>query len=755
MNDLIQLRGELKSRKNPSTPKGQKFPDDFRLAVERVTKVREQLGGVFEYFNKDQRIGGALVNVHYGRIVPKSGRVQVILSDATHTSDESIRGSRFERFEDSDGHEITAHVFTHYVSLDVLRQSIELLNRVEKILQKEFSGCMDGVSVERVKAGCLDGAYPHFKTQFLKVVHDVLIVRAIEVAYSQAPTDQTSLVSIYKTGIEPRKLLAKYGIDIKPSAILDDSMVQLDVKQLNALNNSAPYLIAMSVHDLCRMPVKDTADSLDPFTFPEIPAPSSEPTIGVIDTLFDEDAYFNSWVQTESRLPKDIPVTLRDKWHGTEVCSIIVDGPALNPHLDDGCGRFRVRHFGVATAGRFSSFEVIRQIRQIVGENQDIHVWNLSLGSVMEINPNAISPQAAALDEIQRMYDVIFVVAGTNVPDEAEGRTDMLLGAPADSLNSLVVNAVDMEGRPASYTRIGPVLSFFYKPDICYYGGDGDDRETGMCVCNGCRKVYSDGTSFAAPWIARKMAYLMDVMHIKREIAKALVIDAAASWNNRSRDEMLRKGYGLVPKDIQKIVSCPDDEIKFVLTATAEQWETYNYRLPVPIVAGKHPYFARATLVYFPSCDRNQGVDYTITEMDVYIGPVGERDGKPHVRAINNNKQCDEGSHGTFEETARSMFRKWDNVKHIAEGLNPRSKPRKPGASQMWGVRVVTKDRRNDGSRDALAFGLVVTLKEMKGVNRFDDFVQACEQKGWFVDRITIRNQLEIFNQAENDIEIE
>lgn len=755
MNELIQLRGELKSRKNPATPKGPQFPDDFRLASERVKKVLNQLGEVLVFFKADRRAGGALVNVHYQRIVPKSGRIQAILSGSTRTSDESIRGSWFERFTDGNGREITAHVFTHFVSLVTLQRSVDLLNRVDEIIEHAFSGCIDNASLQKVKAGALDRDHPHFKTQFLKAIHDVLIIRKIEVAHSQVHADQTSLVSLYKTGIDPRTLLARYGIEVKPSAILDDGMVQLDVKQLNALNDNAPYLIAMSVHDLCKMPVKETVDSLDPFTFPDIPAPRSEPTIGVIDTLFDEDAYFKDWVKTESRLPKDIPVTLRDKWHGTEVCSIIVDGPMLNPKLDDGCGRFRVRHFGVATAGRFSSFEVIRQIRQIVSENQDIHVWNLSLGSVMEINPNAISPQAAALDEIQRMYDVLFVVAGTNVPKESEGRSDMLLGAPADSLNSLVVNAVDMDGNPASYTRIGPVLSFFYKPDICYYGGDGEDREMGMCVCNGCRKVYTSGTSFAAPWIARKMTYLIDVMHVKREIAKALVIDAAASWNNRTRDEMLRKGYGLVPKDIQQIMSCPDDEIKFVITATAEQWETYNYRLPVPVVEGKHPYFARATLVYFPNCDRNQGVDYTITEMDVYIGPVGEKDGKPHVRAINNNKQCDDGAQGTLEETARSMFRKWDNVKHIAEELNPRSRPRKPGVSQMWGVRVVTKDRRNDGSRDALAFGLVVTLKEMKGVNRFDDFVQACEQKGWFVDRITISNQLEIFNQAESEIEVE
>ncbi len=33
----------------------------------------------------------------------------------------------------------------------------------------------------------------------------------------------------------------------------------------------------------------------------------------------------------------------------TAVSYIIVDGPRGNPELADGCGRFRVRHFGVAT----------------------------------------------------------------------------------------------------------------------------------------------------------------------------------------------------------------------------------------------------------------------------------------------------------------------------------------------------------------------------------------------------------------------
>lgn len=99
-----------------------------------------------------------------------------------------------------------------------------------------------------------------------------------------------------------------------------------------------------------------------------------------------------------------------------------MDGSHGNPNLDDGCGRFRVRHFGVATDGPMSSFSVLKLIRQIVSTNRDIKVWNLSLGSTMEIKENFISPEAAELDRIQCEYDVLFVVAGTNRPTNKEKR---------------------------------------------------------------------------------------------------------------------------------------------------------------------------------------------------------------------------------------------------------------------------------------------------------------------------------------------
>lgn len=128
---------------------------------------------------------------------------------------------------------------------------------------------------------------------------------------------------------------------------------------------------------------------------------------------------------------------LNQRDHGTEVTSIIVDGPKMNPWLDDGCGRFRVRHFGVCS-NRISTIRLVKKIKNIVHENPDIHVWNLSLGTEDEVSKNFVSFDAAALDEIQTGRNVIFVVSGTN--DNREVRNGALrVGSPANSLNALQI----------------------------------------------------------------------------------------------------------------------------------------------------------------------------------------------------------------------------------------------------------------------------------------------------------------------------
>lgn len=65
---------------------------------------------------------------------------------------------------------------------------------------------------------------------------------------------------------------------------------------------------------------------------------------------FFKEVYFaDDWVEyDEGWLDGSVVLSDKDREHGTAVTSIIVDGPRLNPDLDDGCGSFRVKHFCVA-----------------------------------------------------------------------------------------------------------------------------------------------------------------------------------------------------------------------------------------------------------------------------------------------------------------------------------------------------------------------------------------------------------------------
>ena len=157
---------------------------------------------------------------------------------------------------------------------------------------------------------------------------------------------------------------------------------------------------------------------------------------------------------------------------------------------------------------------------------------------------------------LEYKYDIIFVVAGTNQTEKLQDK----IGAPADSINSLVVNAVKRNGEKVSYARRGKVLSFFNKPDICYYGGDEGER---LRTCIGAGQKMNLGTSFAAPWISRKMAYLIYKLQLSREIAKALIIDSATGWNVVDDLKAEYYGFGKVPIRIEDIIHSEKDEIKY------------------------------------------------------------------------------------------------------------------------------------------------------------------------------------------------
>lgn len=98
------------------------------------------------------------------------------------------------------------------------------------------------------------------------------------------------------------------------------------------------------------------------------------------------------------------------------------------------------------------------------------------------------------------------------------------------------------------------------------------------------------------------------------------------------------------------------------------------------------------------------------------------------------------------------LYRKWDNIKLIGEVLKDSPRAKKLYGDGRWGISLKTKERLLGNAGKGLAFGLVITLKEINGQNRMEEFVRLCALRGWLVNRIDVENQLEIFNKADADI---
>lgn len=741
MNNVLELKGKRFVQAAKTTGGGgPAMNSKVVVTIQQISNLITKLDDIKEFWkNENTPFDGVLISVHYNKIVAKTNRISGIFKG--DKSNYSIVGAKFNE-------EKNKHIITYHLDVKDLDKSILLLINAQHVMQRFFQTGITKTIFENqnfFKKINFD-EFSLSKSTFKQVIADVSYIENFEV--ERAPQQfKESIITLYDIGMDTKQLFKGIGIDILSTRIIDNRTVFLDENQAKILYEKAPYLVSMATNNLADLSPEDFIKQYEQ-DIVYIPKPSIEPTIGVIDTLFDTRVYFSEWVEYHEMVDESIPKTSQDYCHGTEVASIIVDGPRLNPWLNDGCGRFKVRHFGVACGAQFSSFTIIKQIKRIIAENKDIKVWNLSLGSNQEINDNFISAEASILDQIQYENDVIFVVAGTNKPNEDVVK----IGSPADSINSLVVNAVTKSGLSTKYSRKGLALSFFAKPDVSYYGGS---EEQYMQVCTPTGAAYVAGTSFAAPWISRKLSFLIDVLGLNREIAKAMIIDAARGWNESpTPEEVALYGHGVVPIKIEDIVKTQDDEIRFVVTDISEKWNTYNYLFPVPMKDDKYPYFARATMCYFPVCDKTQGVDYTNTELNLHFGRI-KNDGS--LNEINDDKQNPNdiiGGHKSFilEGEARTRFRKWDNVKYISEKPKTKKIPKTSYNNKNWGMEIKTNNRLDPIDGIGLRFGVVVTLKEMNGINRIDDFIKNCNLNGWLVNVIDIDNRIDIHQKVNEEI---
>lgn len=760
VNKVLWLKNGKFLSKKGNTPGNPNIPKNAFVSIEHLKSLLEDLKQLIQFWIQENKKNSLnikpIVSLYYNDVVAKSNRVKYFLESNLRKNNSSIIGIQFDQSNNT-----LKHIITHYVSLEVLYQAVKNLEKVIQISQLKFDKQIHYQDIENIYENpkefeALFNKFSISKTNYIGIIIDAFFLEKVRTKRKEITNDLNDniLVTLYDVAIDIFEIFKEANIRYK-SLPIKNSVVILNIEEYKLLLAKFPYLVAMAVEDNVKV---DESEFVSKSTqkLINIPNPDNEPIVGVIDTFFvenPEEVYFGKWVEFHNKLDKNIPINPKDRLHGTAVSYIIVDGPSANKKLEDGCGSFRVRLFGVSTSNKYNTFSILKMIEEIVLANLDIKVWNLSLGSMQEINPFSISPIASLLDELQAKYDIIFVVAGTNKSDLYPNVER--IGSPADSINSIVVNSVDNEGNPSDFSRKGPSLSFFIKPDVSYYG-----ENINVCTPEGQHTV--SGTSFAAPWITRKVAFLIHILGLPRELAKALIIDSAISWQKENMTNLNTKGYGVVPKHIQEIIKSKKDEIKFLINSESLEYQTYNHNIYVPISNNTFPFITKATLCYFTTTSRLQGIDYTNTKLDFKFGKLKINSNKKiEIDSINKNKQTYEGNLNLPEKKVRELFRKWDNVKNIIEFVKVKNNqiknnPKKYIDNDAWGVSVTKKDRSTSEEQNSIKFGIVVTLKEIKGNNRWDEFIQLCDyKKTWLVQEIDADSSIDLYSMMQKEVEFD
>ena len=95
MNNLLQLKGQFQHKKNGQGFGRPNLPSGCSVHAEHIAVLKDELESILDRWSKNTLIGGALVSVHYTKVVAKSNRIKslFVLSSSMDAND-AIRGAK-------------------------------------------------------------------------------------------------------------------------------------------------------------------------------------------------------------------------------------------------------------------------------------------------------------------------------------------------------------------------------------------------------------------------------------------------------------------------------------------------------------------------------------------------------------------------------------------------------------------------------------------------------------------------------------
>lgn len=448
------------------------------------------------------------------------------------------------------------------------------------------------------------------------------------------------------------------------------------------------------------------------------------PRIAIVDSGIGKgNKYLQPWIEDVDNY---VIESNQDNYHGEFIAGIINYGHVLNKNInnvvDSGVKLLDVTILPDIKKEKVREDDLLASLEQALETYADKYkVWNLSLAS-SRVCTGYISEFTAAIDEMQRKFNVLFVIAAGNTSSSLINR----ITSPADSVRSVTVGSIALDRMDQSqvekntvlpYSRKGPGVGLSIKPDIVHFSGNPSKNPIYSIDSNG-RKVGDYGTSFSTPLVSAILGEYFSLYpsNMTPIMAKTLLIHGGQSplSNSRIKDitEHYEYGYGL-PRRIEDILYGDEHEITLIFEGDIDSSSGTNWikidQFPFPKSfydeeSQKIKGNILVTMGYDTPLNARYGSEYCRSNLEVRIRTRIE----DSYQKITNGSKTDVDFDAKWERDRITSESKWSNIKQV-EFKSPKGRK---GTNEL--ILEVLPSWRNIDEKRKVPFIIVLTIRDPK-----------------------------------------
>ena len=474
--------------------------------------------------------------------------------------------------------------------------------------------------------------------------------------YRKLQEERDNLLMARETSFE--EFIEHYGTLESSLAHLEDSFsceVEINGKGLKDLVTNYPFVFDVSeIEEIGG--VTDDSVLENSIEFEILPPEDDSPEIAIIDSgIMENHKYLAPAIKSQnSKSYLENNTSTVDEvlggGHGTKVAGAVLYPYGISNIVSDyqlPCfiRNLRVLNDDNALIHKFPAELMI----QIIADNKDCSIFNLSINSKVPFRKKHMSSWAATIDNLIHNHRVLFLISTGNISkqdirhyfnngnDYPDYLTNPLCGLanPAQSSFGLVVGSINHsfyedeywksignEFDVSAFSRIGNGIWEHIKPDVVEFGGGlicskngvnsiNENEETSTELIRstlGGGNAYSKdsvGTSFATPKVTHIVAQLLKLYPDEDiNLIKALVVQGARLpknlFINPTNLGIKQLGYGL--PSIDRVTNNTEERITFYNTNTiaAEEGRIYSLKIPENLrnQADEYDILIEVTLTY-------------------------------------------------------------------------------------------------------------------------------------------------------------